>query len=384
MTGVVRLGAFRWQHLLRRHSMRLRYGTNPHQPATISPVDPDHSPIRLISGEPSYINILDAVGAWQLVQEASTALDRPAAASFKHVSPAGAALAGPVDAAISTTYGIQPASGSVTSAYVRARDADPKSSYGDFVAVSHPVDAELGGFLQRLACDGIIAPGYEADVVGKLATKKRGTFLVLEADKDFRPPGEEVREIYGLRLTQRRDDLPLTQASLGEPVVGTLPTAAIDDLLLGMIVMRYTQSNSIAYVRDGMTIGIGAGQQSRIDCTSLAGAKADTWWLRRHPDVLADSDRADLKLQERVTRQLSYLEDNLTARERRAWLSCLTDVALVSDGAIPFRDNIDEASRHGVRHVTEPGGSVRSQEVADACAEYGIALTQTAIRLFRH
>lgn len=364
--------------------MRLRYGTNPHQPATISPVHPDRSPIRLISGEPSYINILDAVGAWQLVREASTAFDRPAAASFKHVSPAGAALAGPVDAAISTTYGIEPASGSVTSAYVRARDADPKSSYGDFVAVSHPVDAEFGGFLQRLVCDGIIAPGYDADVVGKLAAKKHGTFLVLEADNDFRPQTDEIREIYGLRLTQRRDDLPLTRASLGEPVVGTVPTAAIDDLLLGMIVMRYTQSNSVGYVRNGTTIGIGAGQQSRIDCTSLAGAKADTWWLRRHPDVLGDSDRADLKLQERITRQLGYLENSLTATEREAWLSRLTDVALVSDGAIPFRDNIDEARGHGVRYVAEPGGSLRSQEVAEACAEYGITLAQTGIRLFRH
>jgi phosphoribosylaminoimidazolecarboxamide formyltransferase/IMP cyclohydrolase len=363
--------------------MQLRYGTNPHQPATISPVH-DHSPIRLISGEPSYINILDAVGAWQLVQEARTAFDRPAAASFKHVSPAGAALAGPVDAAISTTYGIEPASGSVTSAYVRARDADPKSSYGDFVAVSHPVDAELAEFLQRLACDGIIAPGYDADVVGKLAAKKRGTFLVLEGDNDFQPPTEEIREIYGLRLTQRRDDLPLTRASLGEPVVGTLPTAAIDDLLLGMIVMRYTQSNSVGYVRDGMAIGIGAGQQSRIDCTSLAGAKADTWWLRRHPAVLADSDRADLKLQERITRQLDYLENSLTATERQAWLSRLTKVALVSDGAIPFRDNIDEARRHGVRYVAEPGGSLRSHEVAEACGEYGLALAQTGTRLFRH
>ncbi|MDX6294845.1 MAG: phosphoribosylaminoimidazolecarboxamide formyltransferase / cyclohydrolase [Kribbellaceae bacterium] len=364
--------------------MRLRYGTNPHQPSTISPVHPDHSPIRLISGEPSYINILDAVGAWQLVQEASTAFDRPAAASFKHVSPAGAALAGSVDAAISTTYGIEPAGGSVTSAYVRARDADPKSSYGDFVAVSHPVDAELGGFLQRLACDGIIAPGYDPDVVGKLSAKKHGTFLVLEADNDFRPPTEEIREIYGLRLTQRRDDLPLTRASLGEPVVGTLTAAAIDDLLLGMIVMRYTQSNSVGYVRDGMAIGIGAGQQSRIDCTSLAGAKADTWWLRRHPDVLADSDRAELKLQERIARQLRHLADSLTPTERQAWLSRLTDVALVSDGAIPFRDNIDEAHRHGVRYIAEPGGSLRSHEVAAACREFGIALTQTGIRLFRH
>jgi phosphoribosylaminoimidazolecarboxamide formyltransferase / IMP cyclohydrolase len=364
--------------------MRLRYGTNPHQPAAIAPIHPDRSPFRLISGEPSYINVLDAVGAWQLVRDASTTFGAPAAASFKHVSPAGAAVAAAVDAAMGATYGLDPGTvGPTTSAYLRARDADPKSSFGDFVAVSHPVDAELAGFLKRLACDGIIAPSYDEGVVSTLAAKKNGTFLILEADQMFRPPAEEVREIYGLRLTQHCDDLPLTRSCLTDPAIGALPEAAVDDLLLGLIVLRYTQSNSVAYLRDGMTIGIGAGQQSRIDCTRLAGEKADTWWLRRHPEVLAGSTQP--RLSDRIADQIGYLETGqLTAAARHAWLSQLTDVAMVSDGAIPFRDNVDRAKRHGVRFIAEPGGSIRSDDVANACQEHDIALTRTRIRLFRH
>ncbi|HEY0617566.1 MAG TPA: 5-aminoimidazole-4-carboxamide ribonucleotide transformylase [Kribbella sp.] len=362
--------------------MRLRYGTNPHQPAVITPVQDGSSPFRVINGEPSYINVLDAVGAWQLVQEASGAFDTPAAASFKHVSPAGAALAGSIDGAMKRTYGLS-ASTPVTSAYVRARDADPKSSFGDFVAVSHPVDAELAALLKRLTCDGIVAPGYEEGVVETLSGKKGGTFLVLEADPSFEPPVEEVREIYGLRLTQRADNLPLTRSRLTERVVGTLTAAAIDDLLLGLIVLRYTQSNSVAYLKDGMTIGIGAGQQSRVDCTRLAGEKADIWWLRRHPDVLAGCIQP--RLSERIAHQLAYLESGrLSGTDHRAWLAGMTEVAMVSDGALPFRDNVDQARRHGVRYVAEPGGSIRSAEIAEACRELDIALTWTGIRLFRH
>jgi phosphoribosylaminoimidazolecarboxamide formyltransferase/IMP cyclohydrolase len=362
--------------------MRLRYGTNPHQPAAITSVRAGSSPFRVVSGEPSYINVLDAVGAWQLVREASAAFDVPAAASFKHVSPAGAALAGSVDAAMSNTYGLSAVS-PVTSAYVRARDADPKSSFGDFVAISHPVDAELADLLKRLTCDGIVAPGYEEGVVETLAAKKRGTFLVLEADHAFAPPADEVREIFGLRLTQRADDEPLTRSCLAEPVVGELPAAAVDDLLLGLIVLRYTQSNSVAYLKDGMTIGIGAGQQSRVDCTRLAGEKADTWWLRRHPGVQAGSTQP--RLSERIAHQLDYLEtERLSTADRQAWLARMTDVAMVSDGALPFRDNVDHAWRHGVRFIAEPGGSIRSAEIAEACKGLDIALAWTGIRLFRH
>jgi phosphoribosylaminoimidazolecarboxamide formyltransferase / IMP cyclohydrolase len=318
--------------------MQLRYGMNPHQTARMEPVGA-RSPFAVVSGSPSYINVLDALTGWQLVREASTALGLPAAASFKHVSPAGAAVAGPVDSVMRTTFKVD-AVGPVTSAYVRARDADPKSSYGDFVAVSHPVDAELADLLRRLVCDGIIAPGYDEGVVEVLAAKKRGSFLVLEADHSFQPAREEVRELYGLRLTQERDALPLT-------VDPELPEAAAVDLLLGQIVARYTQSNTVVMVKDGMSIGIGAGQQSRIDCTRLAGEKASLWWSRRSADPL-------------------------------------TGVSMVSDGAIPFVDNIAEAHRRGVRYLAEPGGSIRSGDVATACAELGIRLSQTGVRLFRH
>jgi len=294
--------------------LKLRYGMNPHQtPAFCTPLDPARAPLRVVHGSPSYINVLDAVTAWQLVREAAITFDRPAAASFKHVSPAGAALGE-----------------TVTDAYARARSADPTSSYGDFIAVSEPVDEPLAAFLRTVVSDGIIAPGFAPGVVATLAAKKRGTFLVLEVDPSFEPPAVESREIFGLRLTEPRDTLPLTR--------DMFPGLPADDLLLGMIVLRYTQSNSVAYLRDGMTLGVGAGQQSRIDCTRLAGVKT----AGRGP------------------------------------------VAFVSDGALPFVDNVEEAYRYGVRYIAEPGGSIRSEQVRQACERLGITLVQTGVRLFRH
>ncbi|MFF0342167.1 5-aminoimidazole-4-carboxamide ribonucleotide transformylase [Kribbella sp. NPDC004875] len=292
--------------------MRLRYGMNPHQAAAL-----EHAPFTVLAGEPSYINILDALTGWQLVREAARRFGRPAAASYKHVSPAGAALGA-----------------TVAEAYSRARDADPKSSYGDFVAVSHPVDLELAGVLKRVVSDGIIAPGYDEGVIEILAAKKRGTYLVLEIDPEFEPPAEEAREIFGVRLTQERDALPI-------------PADLPDDAVLGMIVARYTQSNTVVMVKDGMAIGIGAGQQSRVDCTRLAGEKAALWWSRCSDEPL-------------------------------------TGVTMVSDGALPFSDNVEEAQRYGVTHIAEPGGSIRSGEVAAACAERGIRWSATGVRLFRH
>jgi phosphoribosylaminoimidazolecarboxamide formyltransferase/IMP cyclohydrolase len=294
--------------------VQLRYGLNPHQtPAYCTPLDPARAPFTVRHGSPSYLNVLDAVTGWQLVREASRAFGRPAAASFKHVSPAGAALGA-----------------TVAEAYARARSADPTSSYGDFVAVSGPVDRTLAELLQGVVSDGIIAPGFEDGVLGKLAGKKRGTYLVLEVDPDFEPPATESREIFGLRLTEPRDALPLTRE--------LFPEVDGDDLLLGMIVLRYTQSNSVAYLRDGMTLGVGAGQQSRIDCTRIAGEKT----AGRGP------------------------------------------IAFVSDGALPFIDNVEEAHRHGVRLIAEPGGSIRSGAVREACERLGITLVQTGVRLFRH
>jgi phosphoribosylaminoimidazolecarboxamide formyltransferase/IMP cyclohydrolase len=351
---------------------------NPHQrTATATPIDPGTQPLRVVGGAASYINILDAAGAWQLVREAATALGRPVAASFKHVSPAGAATAGAIDAVMARTYQINPATtGALAGAYVRARDADPKSSYGDFVAVSEPVDAELADLLRRVVSDGIVAPGYEPGVVATLAAKKGGRFLVVAADATFEPPPVESRDVYGLRLTQPRDAAPLTRGLLADP---RLPAEAVDDLLLGLVVVRYTQSNSVAYVRDGMALGIGAGQQSRVDCTRLAGAKADTWWLRRHP--YAQEPASAVRVQDRVAAQLDLAEG---VADRAAWLRTLDRVAFVSDGALPFADNVEEAARHGVRYVAEPGDSIRSAAVRQECERRGIIHVQTGIRLFRH
>jgi AICAR transformylase/IMP cyclohydrolase PurH len=383
----------------------LRYGINPQQQAAAAaPMRPGRWPVRVLHGSPSYINLLDALNSWQLVSEAGKALSRPAATSFKHVSPAGVALSGPVDDVTAELYGIDRASvGALTSAYLRARDADPKSSYGDFAAVSHPVDAELAELLTRVVCDGIIAPGYAPGTVAALGKKKNGRFLVMEADETYTPPQHEAREVFGLRLTQQRDEVTLSAALLDDVVCGTLPTVASEDLLLGLVVLRYTQSNSVCYLRDGATLGIGAGQQSRVDCTRLAGAKTDTWWLRRHPAVRALAFHPDIRRQDRINWQIRFIEGDLTPdeslrlskalstpapeltdRQRATWLAGLDKVAFVSDGALPFRDNVDHAHRHGVQYIAEPGGSIRSDEVENACREHRITLTRTGLRLFHH
>lgn len=385
-------------------SMDLRYGINPQQTAYCGPAGEGGRPVRVLNGTPSYVNMLDALNGWQLVREAAGALHRPAAASFKHVSPAGAAVAGPVDAVTAELYRVdRDGVGALAGAYLRARDSDPKSSYGDFAAVSHPVDAELADLLAGMVCDGIVAPGYAPGTVAALSRKKGGRFLVVEADEAFVPPAHASRDVFGLRLVQQRDEARLTAALLDGVVCGALPDAAVRDLLLGLAVVRYTQSNSVCYVRDGATLGIGAGQQSRVDCTRLAGAKADTWWLRRHPAVRALEFRTGIRRQDRINWQIRFVEGDLTADERArladalagpapeltdalraSWLSGLGEVAFASDGALPFRDNVDHAHRHGVAYIAEPGGSIRSGEVADACREHGISLAHTGLRLFHH
>ena len=380
----------------------LRYGLNPHQVLTrVEPVVPDRWPLRVLHGRPSMINLLDAAEAWALVREAAAGCGRPAAASFKHVSPAGAALAGPVDAVAAVTFGVDAATvGPLTSAYVRARDADPRASYGDMIAVSEPVDGELVDLLCRLPSDGIVAPGYAPGTVAALAGKKSGRFVVLEVDPGVEPPAEEVREVAGLRVTQPRDDVVLTADLLAG---ADLPAAAVTDLLLGLVVVRHTQSNAVAYLRDGMALAVGAGQQSRIAGTRLAGAKADTWWLRRHPAIAGLAFPGEVRPSERVEiatrlaegdldeRERGALRDRvegeapeLTGAERAAWMAGLDGVAFVSDGAIPFRDNVDHAARHGVRHLAEPGGALRSADVERACREHGIVRVAGLPRLFRH
>jgi len=346
----------------------------------------DRWPVRILNGGPSYINLLDALNGWQLVQEASRTLGRPAAASFKHVSPAGAAVAGPIDDVITDLYGIDgTVVDGVTSAYLRARDADPKYSYGDFAAVSEPVGAELAAILGRVVCDGIIAPGYEPGVVETLSRKQNGRFLVLEADVNFVPPAVEVRDVWRLRLRQDRDRAPISAALLDDVTGGQLSPAMVEDALLGLVVLRYTQSNSVCYVRDGATLGIGAGQQSRVDCTRLAGSKVDTWWLRRHPRVRRLRFGPAIRRQERINAQIDFIDNHLGSDERETWLATLTDVAFASDGFLPFRDNVDEAARHGATAIVEPGGSsVRSTDVEDACREHGIVLARSGLRLFHH
>jgi phosphoribosylaminoimidazolecarboxamide formyltransferase/IMP cyclohydrolase len=381
--------------------VQLRYGMNPHQAARVTgPAGP--GPVRVVHGQPSYINLLDALNGWQLVRAAAIAAGGPAAASFKHVSPAGVAVAGPVDPAARAAWGLDAEPGPLASAYVRARDADPKSSFGDMVAVSEPVDAELAAFLRRVVADGIIAPGFEPGAVATLAAKKGGAFLVLEADPAWQPPARERRDVFGLVLEQERDVTPVTADLLAVSGGGPLPAAAARDALLGLVTLRFTQSNSVALVRDGMTLGIGAGQQNRVDCVRLAAAKARSWWLRRHPQIRA-LGAAGLSRQELLNWQLRLADGDMTpgqaaeferlfpaeaaslpAAVLAGWTAQLDGVTLASDGFLPFRDNIEHASRAGVRYVAEAGGSSRSGDVAAACEEYGMTLIRTGLRLFHH
>jgi phosphoribosylaminoimidazolecarboxamide formyltransferase/IMP cyclohydrolase len=288
-------------------------------------------------------------------------------------------------------------------AYVRARGADPKCSFGDFAALSEPVDEATARFLRGVVSDGIVAPGYEPAALDILRAKKGGDFIAIRADADFEPPARESRELFGVRLVQDRNAHAVTERDLAEVVCGELTPEAKRDLLLGLVALKYTQSNSVGYALGGQMIGIGAGQQSRVDCTKLAGAKADLWHLRRHPKVLGLAFRKGVKRQDRINWRVRYIEGDLTRAEeaalrealegplelltdgeRRDWLARLDGVSLVSDGFIPFRDNVDHAQRHGVRFIAEPGGSTRDDEVEAACREYGIALVHTKLRLFHH
>jgi phosphoribosylaminoimidazolecarboxamide formyltransferase / IMP cyclohydrolase len=377
----------------------MRYGMNPHQPASIVA---GHGP-RVLNGEPSMINYLDALNAFELVREADDATGAPAAASFKHVSPAGAALAGPVDATAARIWRVDQADdGGLLSAYVRARDADPKSSFGDVVALSRPVDLAVAEFLRTVICDAVIAPGFEPGAAAVLAAKRGGRFLVLEADPARVPPATERRDVLGVTIEQDRDRVPVTSVL---PDDGALDAATRADAILGLVTVRYTQSNSVALVRGGAAIGIGAGQQNRVDCVRLAGAKARTWWLRRHPFVdelpavggMSRQDRLNWQIrlagQEMTAVQLSEFESVFGAAARvryddaawrEKWMAAGGGVTMTSDGYLPFRDNVEHAAAAGVSTIVEPGGSARTGEVADSAAAHGIAHVQTGLRLFHH
>jgi AICAR transformylase/IMP cyclohydrolase PurH len=386
-------------------TLQLKYGCNPHQKyAVAESLDPTRAPIRVINGAPSYINLLDALNAWQLVREARRATGLAAAASFKHVSPAGAAVAVPLSPALAMMYEVEgKALTPGALAYIRARGADPKSSFGDFAALSDTVDVATAEFLKGVVSDGIVAPGFEPAALEILRRKKNGSFIVVEADPDFVEPTRESREVFGMRLVQDCNDHEITESDLTNVVCGVLTSEAARDLLLALVTLKYTQSNSVGYALGGQMIGIGAGQQSRVDCTKLAGAKADLWWLGTHPKVLGLRFKPGLKKQDRINWRVRYIEGDLTPSEqqalrealdepvealrddeRREWLRQMRGVSLASDGFIPFRDNIDHASKHGVGFIAEPGGSVRDKAVEDACREYGIALVHTNVRLFHH
>lgn len=385
--------------------LALRYGCNPHQgQAALEVADGAPGPIQVLAGQPSTINLLDALNGWQLVRELREALGSPAAASFKHVSPAGAAVAVPLSPALRQAYEVGERELSpLAGAYARARGTDPKSSFGDFVALSDPVDAATAGYLRGVVSDGVVAPAFEPAALATLAAKKNGAFVVLEANQNYEPPALERREVFGVALTQERNTRRIGPEDVREWAKGELPATAVRDLVLALATAKYTQSNAVVYAVDGQTIGVGAGQQSRVDCTKLAGAKADVWHLGRHPQVLGLRFRPGVKRQERINWRVRYIEGDLTPAEaedfrqalaapasplpdaeRARWRQQLAEVALASDGFIPFRDNVDHAQRHGVRYLAQPGGSARDSEVEAACREHGIAMVRTGLRLFHH
>lgn len=390
--------------------LTLKYGCNPNQKPSRVYMDEGELPIEVVNGRPGYINLLDALNSWQLVRELRMATGLPAAASFKHVSPAGAAVGLPLSDTLKKIYfvdDIEIELSPIACAYARARGADRMSSYGDFIALSDVCDASTATLVKREVSDGIIAPGYTDEAIAILKAKRRGTYNVIKIDPDYTPAPVERKQVFGITFEQGRNEI-----SLDDPALFTnIPTKnkafsaeARRDLIISLITLKYTQSNSVCYVKDGQAIGIGAGQQSRIHCTRLAGNKADIWWLRQHPKVMnlpfvdgirrADRDNTiDVFISEEHddvlregTWQTLFKEkpEVLTAEEKREWIARNTDVALGSDAFFPFGDNIERAHKSGVRYIAQAGGSVRDDNVIETCDKYGIAMTFTGIRLFHH
>ena len=385
--------------------LKLKYGCNPHQ-GNAGLSTEDELPIKVLSGNPGYINFMDALNSWQLVRELKQATGMPSAASFKHVSPAGAAIGRPLTDAMRKAYFVgKKELSSLACAYARARGADRMSSFGDWAALSDEVDEATALLLKNEVSDGVIAPGYSKKAMDILKAKKGGKYNVVQINPDYNFGGLEKKEIFGITFTQQSNDAIADMNNIGEIVTKNkdLPESVIQDMIVAVITLKYTQSNSVCYVYDGQVIGCGAGQQSRIHCTRLAGEKADIWRLRQHPAVLElkfkkgikrpERDNAvDMFLQQELSPQEqqyweSFFEEapvRLTTEEKRDWLLKLTDVTLGSDAFFPFRDNIDRAYRSGARYIVQPGGSVRDDIVVDACNEYGIVMVNTGIRLFHH
>ena len=389
--------------------IELKYGVNPNQkPARIF-MEEGELPLKVLSGRPGYINFLDALNGWQLVSELKRATGMPAAASFKHVSPAGAAVGEPLDDVLRKMYFIDPEAelSPLACAYARARGSDRLSSYGDFISLSDVCDAATAKLIAKEVSDGVIAPGYEPEALEILGRKRKGNYNVIEIDENYVPAALERKMCFGVTFEQGRNALELNESLLENVVTEnkTLPAEAKRDLLIALITLKYTQSNSVCYVVGGQTIGVGAGQQSRIHCTRLAGNKADLWQLRHHPKVLALQFSPALSRSERDNTIDLYLSNEesgdvlgdevwqnfftvrpepLTAEEKKAYLAGVTGVSLGSDAFFPFGDNIERAHRSGVSYVAQPGGSIRDDHVIDTCNKYGMAMAFTGVRLFHH
>ena len=392
--------------------LALKYGCNPNQnPSRIFMADGSELPIEVLSGRPGYINFLDALNAWQLVRELRKATGIPAAASFKHVSPAGAAVGLPLDATLRHIYFVPDSLGAEMSAqacaYARARGADRMSSYGDFIALSDVCDRDTALLIKPEVSDGVIAPAFTEEALEILKAKRKGTYNVIRIDPDYVPAPIERKQVFGITFEQGRNEIDLSADSLFENVptqAKDFPEAARRDLMIALITLKYTQSNSVCYVKDGQAIGIGAGQQSRIHCTRLAGQKADIWWLRQHPKVMslpfvegirrADRDNTidiyisedhDDVLADGVWQQFfTEKPEVLTLEEKKEWIARNTAVSLGSDAFFPFGDNIERAHKSGVEYVAQAGGSVRDDHVIATCDKYGIAMAFTGVRLFHH
>ncbi|MCE5323063.1 phosphoribosylaminoimidazolecarboxamide formyltransferase [bacterium] len=392
---------------MNQNNIPLRYGINPNQKPSQLIFTKSSPAIDIINGEPGYINILDALNGWQLVRELKTALNMPAAASFKHVSPAGAAVAIPLSDALRKTYFVDDMGelSPLATAYARARGADRVSSFGDFVALSDICDVSTAKLIGREVSNGIIAPGYDNEALPILKKKLGGSYLILQIDPNYEPPAMERREIFGVVLEQKRNEISINQSALANVVTRQkdITAEAARDLIVALITLKYTQSNSVCYAKDGQTIGVGAGQQSRVHCTRLAGGKADMWWLRQHPRVLGlqfaeglsraeKNNVIDLFLSEDITLPEEELlkaglqEDTarLSKSDKIDWLDGLTDVSLGSDAYFPFRDSIDRAARSGVKYIAQPGGSNRDDDVIAAADDYEMAMVFNGIRLFHH
>ena len=391
------------------NEMLLKYGCNPNQkPSRVFMEDGGDLPITVLNGKPGYINLLDAFNGWQLVRELKKITGLPAATSFKHVSPAGAAVGRPMSDTLKKIYWVDDLGelSPLACAYARARGADRMSSYGDFISLSDVCDVPTAKIIQREVSDGIIAPGYTDEALEILKSKRKGTYNIIQIDENYTPNPVERKQVFGVTFEQGRQELLIDNDMLANVVTENkdIPDDKKTDLLISLITLKYTQSNSVCYVKDGQAIGIGAGQQSRIHCTRLAGQKADNWWLRQSPQVMGLQFRDDIRRADRDNAIDVYIGDEyedvlaegtwqtifkekpavFTREEKKAWLAKNTDVALGSDAFFPFGDNIERAYKSGVKYIAEPGGSIRDDNVIETCNKYGMAMAFTGIRLFHH